>query len=166
MLTQVSSFQDEIYFSIACEEDLVQSFRRRDQAKLILPSNLEYPFNVHSYLTWKENAGVYTYLVFKMPNWDLPRGVVFKRTPARAGPTGGLCSWCHAYGSSEDIGMMSVAMSSNVSSGYFLCQDLSCIEKIEGTCLRSGKNPDRYIAELYQLIGKLFENIGSYKIDS
>lgn len=165
MQSQTNNFVTEHIFSIASEEEMIRSFRLRDQKKLLLPERLQYPLNIRSYFTWKEPSGVYTYLVFKMPNWDLPRGVVFKRTPPSAEPTGGLCSWCHAYGSSDDIGFMSVAMSANVSTSYLICQDLRCIEKIEEASMLGGKNPEKYIADLYYRISKLFENISSYKPD-
>lgn len=163
MLTNSNNFQKEHSFSIASEKELVESFRYRDQKKLILPEKLKFPFNVRSYFTWKEPSGVYTYLVFKMPNWDLPRGVAFKRTSGE--PAGGLCSWCNSYGASDELGMLSVTMNANVSSSYFLCNDLRCIEKIEDTSAMGGKNPEKYIADLYYRIEKLFENISSYKND-
>ncbi|MBY0452977.1 MAG: FBP domain-containing protein, partial [Bdellovibrionaceae bacterium] len=107
MLTTLNNFQTENIFSISSEEELVQSFRARDQKKLVLPAGLKYPMNVRSYLTWKESSGVYTYLVFKKPEWDLPKGVAFKRLNAGGEqPAGGMCNWCHAYGSSEEIGML------------------------------------------------------------
>jgi hypothetical protein len=165
MQPQVTSFQKESSFSVASEAELIQSFRGRDQKKLILPENLQFPFNVQSYFTWKEPSGVYTYLVFKMPNWDLPRGVAFKRSQPSGEPVGGMCNWCHAYGASDEIGMLSVTMNSSTSFAYYLCQDLSCIEKIEEASLRSGKNPEKHIAELYYRIEKLFESISNYKPD-
>jgi hypothetical protein len=165
MHSQINNFQTENVFSIISEEELVQSFRLRDQKKLVLPDGLKYPFNIRSYFTWKESSGVYTYLVFKAPNWDAPRGVAFKRSSPAGEPTGGLCNWCHAYGPSDEIGMMSVAMDANTSQGYYLCQDLRCIEKIEEATTLSGKNPEKYIAELYFRMGKLFENISNYKPD-
>lgn len=161
MLSQQSTFQKEISFSIATEQELIESFRLRDQKKLILPENLKFPFNVRSYFTWKEPSGNYVYLVFKAPNWDMARGVAFKRTSGE--PVGGLCSWCNAFGSAQELGMLSVAMSSTVSSSYFLCSDLRCIEKIEDMTAMGGKNPEKYIADLYHRIEKLFENISNYK---
>lgn len=160
-----NNFRTENVFTIASEQELTQAFRLRDQKKLILPENLKFPMNIRSYFAWKEPSGVYTYLVFKAPNWDQVRGVAFKRTPPSGEPTGGLCNWCHAYGSSEDIGMLSVAMSANVSSAYFLCHDLRCVEKIEEASMLSGKNPEKNIAELYHRMEKLFENISNYKPD-
>ena len=163
MHSQLNNFKKENFFSVETEQDLIRAFRNGDQKKLILPDNLKFPLNVRSYFSWKEPSGVYTYLVFKMPNWDLPRGVVFKRTVATGESVGGLCSWCHSYGGSEDIGFLSVAMSSNVSVSYLLCQDLSCIEKIEDASDRAGKDPEKYIADLYHKMGKMFENISNYK---
>lgn len=165
MQSQINNFKTENVFSIASEEELIQSFRTRDQKKLVLPEKLKFPLNVRSYFTWKESSGVYTYLIFKVPNWDLPRGVVFKRTAFTGEPVGGLCGWCNAYGSSEDIGLLSVAMSANVSNSYLICQDLRCIEKIEENTMLAGKNPEKYIADLYYKMEKLFENISNYRQD-
>lgn len=78
---------------------------------------------------------------------------------------GGLCKWCHAYGTSEEIAFLSVAMSANASRSYFLCHDLRCIEKIEETAMLSGKDPGKYIAELYYRMEKLFENISGYRLE-
>lgn len=165
MQSQNNNFQTEITFNIASVEELTSAFRKADQKKLILPASLQFPFNVRSYFTWQEPSGVYTYLIFKRQNWDLPRGVAFKRTPLSGDPTGGLCNWCHSYGSSEEIGMLSVAMNANVSYSYFICQDLRCIEKIEETDMRAGKSSEKHIEELYYKMEKLFERISSHKPD-
>lgn len=151
----------ENIFSIASKEELINAFRERDQRKLVLPDNLEFPFNVRSYFTWKEPSGVYTYLLFKPPQWDMPKGVAFKKTHAAGEPTGGLCSWCNSYGSSEDIGLMSVSVNSNISTGYYLCYDLACIEKIEEACARAGKDPEPNASQLYYRMEKLFENLST-----
>lgn len=155
----------ELNFSIASESELVSSFRLRDQKKLMLPQNLPYPFNVRSYFTWQDPNGIYTYLVFKMPNWDMPRGVSLKRTVTHGEPTGGICNWCHAYGSSDEIGMLSLNLNADVSVGYQVCQDLRCIEKIEESSARAGKSPEKNIDQLYQRIAKLFENMKLAKAD-
>ena len=109
MNIQPITLQPNNVFTIASKEELIGAFRKNDLKKLILPDDLQFPIQVSSYFTWKESSGVYVYLVFKLPNWDLPRGVAFKKVPLRDGPTGNLCTWCHAYGSSEEIGMMSLA---------------------------------------------------------
>lgn len=164
-MSLINNFLTENIFTIGSEQELAEAFRERDQAKLLVPAGLEYPINIRSYFTWKEPSGVYTYLIYKMPNWDMPKGVAFKRTAPSGEQTGGLCNWCHAYGSSDEIGLLSVTMNSNVSMSYFLCHDLRCIEKIEEAAARSGKSPEKQIDELYFRMGKLFENISSYKPD-
>lgn len=120
---------------------------------------------IRSYFTWRESSGTYTYLVFKLPNWDLPRGIVFKRRSALTDGGGRICGWCHSYGSSDEINMMSVAINGSTSSGYILCEDLRCIEKIEEAAALSGKSPEKHIQQLYQKIGLFFENLGNYRPD-
>lgn len=156
---QLNNFMIENTFFLSSKDDLVQSFRSKDQDKLVLPDDLKFPLRVRSYFTWKEPSGVYTYLVFKMPNWELPRGVAFKRTTSAGEPTGGIYNWCHAYGSSEEIGMMSMVLSPKVLMSYFLCQDLRCIEKIKDACELAGKSPDKQISDLYGRMEKLFERL-------
>ncbi|MBC7419251.1 MAG: FBP domain-containing protein [Bdellovibrio sp.] len=164
MLTSANNFQTENLFSIESEKELIQSFRPIDQKKLLFPAELQFPLRISSYFTWKESSGVYTYLVFKKPNWDLPRGIVLKRAYQGVdAPTGRLCCWCNSYGSSEDIGMLSVAASATVSAGYILCKDLRCIEKIEEASTLAGKHPEDSIHKLYHRIGVFFELISQYQ---
>jgi len=159
MLTQ-TKFETEINFSIESEGILVNCFRERDQKKLILPAGLTYPFRVRSYFTWKESSGVYTYLIFKKPNWDLPRGLVFKRVNTEF--PGGLCSWCNCYGATDEIGMLSVSVNASVGFSYILCSDLRCIEKIEESAALGGKNPEKWIHQLYDRMGSCFEGVSTY----
>ncbi len=162
MLTTINNFKIEDTFSLATKEDLIQSFRRQDQKKLLLPNNLTFPMGIRSYFAWKESSGVYTYLIFKRPNWDLPRGITFKRVGQGDAPTGGLCGWCHSYGGSDEIGMLSVAMSSTVSCSYILCHDLRCVEKIEEAAARAGKDPEKIIHQLYERMDLFFQNLSGY----
>lgn len=164
MITQ-SHFQVESEFTIENQEDFVRCFRSRDEKKLILPTGITFPMRIRSYFTWQESSGVYTYLVYKKPSWDMPRGMVFKRLHHSGEPTGGLCGWCHAYGSSDEIGTLSVSVNSNVSFAYILCQDLRCIEKIEESCARGGKNPENQIDQLYRRMGLFFENVANHKAE-
>ncbi|MBY0452846.1 MAG: FBP domain-containing protein, partial [Bdellovibrionaceae bacterium] len=104
-------------------------------------------------------------LVFKKPEWDLPKGVAFKRLNAGGEqPAGGMCNWCHAYGSSEEIGMLSVTINANVSFSYILCHDLRCIEKIEEASTLSGKSPDKAIDQLYYKMGQFFEGMSQHQL--
>ncbi len=158
-LSSVSNFQSENLFTINSEEELTAAFRPRDQKKLVLPANFKFPMRVQSYLTWRESSGTYTYLVYKAQNWDMAKGVAFKHTHSNGEQTGGLCSWCNAYGSSEDIGLMSITVDPKETRAYYICQDLRCIEKIEEATTLSGKGPEKYIAELYYRIERMFENL-------
>lgn len=165
MQSQVPYLHTDNSFTITSKEELVQAFRIRDQKKLILPEKLKFPFKVKPYLTWREPSSVYTYLVFKLPIWDLPRGVAFKRTHISGEPSGGLCNWCHSYGSSEEISLLNVTMSSKESSSYYICNDLRCAEKIEEAANLAGKNPEKNLLELFQRMEKLFENISNFEND-
>ncbi len=152
-------------FHIASEQELILCFRPRDQKRLVVPLNLRFPIKVNSYYTWKESSGVYTYLIFKRPNWDAPRGVAFKRTPSTGEATGGLCSWCNSYGTSEEIGYLSVAMSAKVGNSYLICHDLSCASKIEQGAMLAGRDPDKYLISLFYRMEKLFENLTNHKLE-
>jgi len=152
-------FVTETCFPISSEAELLNSFRLRDQKKLMIPKTLTYPFNVRSYFTWQDPNSIYTYLVFKMPNWDMPRGVALRRASSDGEPTGGICNWCHAYGSSEDIGMLTLNLSADISIAYYICQDLRCIEKIEEASARAGKSPEKSVSVLYERMARLFENL-------
>ena len=146
-------------FSIASKQELISVFRSHDQKKLILPEAVKFPLTVQSYFTWSEPSGVYVYLVFKLPNWDLPKGVAFKKVPFSGEPVGCLCNWCHAYGSSQEIGLMSVMINKKTSASYPICKDLSCAKKIEDMSNLSGKNPHRHQVELYAKMKIFFESL-------
>lgn len=165
MQTSLNHFLPQNSFMIASEQELIFSFRPRDQRKLIVPVGLRFPVAVNSYFRWIESSGVYTYLIFKRPNWDAPRGVAFKRSHPSGEPVGGMCNWCHSYGTSNEIGMLSVKVNSEVSLSYFLCQDLRCIEKIEENAILAGRNPEKMVEQLYYRIEKLFEGLSQYHVD-
>lgn len=156
-----SRFETEMEFSIESESVLLKCFREKDQRKVILPKELPFPFRVRSYFTWKESSGVYTYLVFKKSNWDLPKGLVFKKINSEI--SGGICSWCNCYGNSEEIGFLSISVNSEISFSYVICSDLRCIEKIEEMAVLAGKNPERWVHQLYHRIGNCFEGISNYR---
>ncbi len=165
METRVNQFIPQNNFIIASEQELILSFRPRDQKKLIVPIGLRFPIEVNTYFRWQESSGVYTYLIFKRPNWDAPRGVAFKRSHPTSDPVGGMCNWCHSYGTSNEIGMLSVKVNSEVSLSYFLCQDLRCVEKIEENAILGGRHPAKMVEQLYYRIDKLFERLSQHHID-
>ena len=165
MLTTLNNFTTENTFAVESEKDLFNSFRTRDQKKLMLPAGIKFPLHVRSYYTFSEASGVYTFLVYKNPTWDLPRSIAFKRFGRTSESTGSMCSWCHSYGSADEIGMMSVWLNSNTSAGYILCQDLRCIEKIEDAANLSGRSVEKVVDQLYSRINLFFEGISNYRQD-
>lgn len=151
-----SSFSAPASFQIASEEDLIQTFRPKDHDLVILPRPLNYPISVEHYVAWGESSGNYTYLVFKRPNWELPRGMVFRRTNSPLA-TSNLCDWCHSYGGSDDIGMLSVRVNSKLTVGQYLCVNLDCLEKLETQITSTGKNFDTLAEQVCQKIERFYE---------
>jgi len=143
-------------YHIASKEDLLNLFSEKDQAQVLLPKDVPFPIDVPYYFTWSEPSGNYTYLAFKRPNWELPRGLVFRRTreaPVRPN----ACDWCHSYGSSDEIGMMTVSVNSKVTVGQYLCMDLSCLTKLESQVGAAGKNFDTLAEQLCDKIARFYE---------
>ncbi len=155
-----SSFQNgQSTYIIDSADQLQSSFRPKDQNKVILPENFKFPLAVEYYISWREGSGVYTYLVAKFPHWDQARGIAFKRTRTSGDPVGGQCCWCNSYGTSDEIGLMSVSISSKESRSYYLCNDLNCLKKIEHFTTLAGRDTEKYYLELFFRIEKLFENV-------
>ena len=145
-------------FEVSSEDELLGFFRERDRSKVIFRHNLELPMSVQYYFTWSDPSGAYRYLLFKKPGWETPMGVAF-RSGASTGDagTGGICDWCHAYGSSNQIGLLSTAVSAKRTVGMMLCLDLSCGDKIENGPSQSGKDPEARILELCERMGRFFD---------
>lgn len=150
------TFSGSPSFQISSEEDLIQTFRPKDHDLVILPRPLTYPLNIQHYIAWGESSGNYTYLVFKRPNWELPRGLVFRRTPTQQ-TTSNLCDWCHSYGSTEDIGMLTVRINAELTVGQYLCVNLDCLEKLETQITSTGKNFDTLAEQVCQKIERFYE---------
>lgn len=160
MATSAPTFYPQDFmFDISSEEELLSFFRDRDQKRVILSRDLEFPMRVQYYFTWTESSGVYRYLLFKKPGWETPMGLVFRQgsNTSPEGATGGICDWCHTYGSSNQIGLLTTAVTSKRTVGMMLCLDLSCGEKIENAPSQSGKSPEARIVETCERIGSFFD---------
>lgn len=157
-------YPQDYVFNIESEDEIAPFFRPRDRKKVILPRGLELPMRVQYYFTWGESSGVYRYLLFKKPGWENPMGLVFRRgdQSMHAG-TGRLCDWCHGYGSSDQIGLLTTAVNSKRTVGMMLCLDLSCGDKIENGPNLSNKDPQTLILQVCEKIGRFFE--GSVRSD-
>lgn len=143
-------------FELATEEDVLACFREKDQRKVILPRLMPYPVSADYYYSWGESSGVYQYLLFRRPEWKTPRGVVFKRMhTAGEGQAGRMCDWCHSYGGSDQVGMMTTILDPNRSAGFVLCLDIACFDKLE-TISNQSKKP------LEKLAGGLLERMSSF----
>jgi hypothetical protein len=145
-------------FQIQSETELVSLFGEKEQRRVILPANTQFPIKAQYYYAWKESSGVYTYLVFKKPSWDKPRGLLFKRTRVTT-RMAGMCDWCLSIGSSDQVGMLGLDVNSRQSIGMILCTDLGCIERLQEASVLSGKNFDKLAQGLITKIEKLYENV-------
>lgn len=143
-------------YEIATEEDLALCFREKDRQKVILPRNMEFPLKVRYFLSWTESSGSYTYLVFKGPNWDTPRGLVFRKTASDMG-TSGMCDWCHAYGGSDQVGLLTVKINSKTTIGQYLCLDINCLDHLETQMSVSGKNFETLALQVCTKIARFYE---------
>lgn len=128
-------------FRVATEKDLLDAFRPRDRAHLELPKGLHFPLIVRDYLAWPDQSGARIFLFFQAPGYPKPTGIAFRRDVSRTPDGAHLCEWCHAYGSSEQIGLLSADVSSRKRVGVSLCLDLGCGPRIEDAADRAGKNP-------------------------
>ena len=147
-------------FDIESEADLVDTFRTKEQRRIVLPTEQRFPVRIPYYYAWSESSGVYSYLVYKKPNWGSPRGILFKRPRGRA-DNGRICDWCLSVGPADRIGMMTIELNSRESMALMVCTDLRCIHRLQEAALLSGKDFDKLAQNLMEKIGKLYEFVFS-----
>lgn len=154
-------YAQDYTFEVSSEDELMSLFRKKDQQRVILRRDIELPMRVQYYFTWGESSGVYRYLLFKKPGWETPMGAVFRVGGSHPdASTGGICDWCHSYGNSSQISLLTVSVNPKRTIGLILCSDLSCGDKIENNPSTSSKNPETRILQLCERIGRFFdENI-------
>ncbi len=147
-------------FTLRSDEDLLATFRERDQKSVVLPRYSPYPFLIEDYYAWTEPSGVYTYLVYKQGDWETPRGLVFQRNASGSGNSpAGMCEWCHSYGAANEIGLMSTEISPRLSGGTWLCLDLDCLQKIEEQTNLAGKDASKRKQKLFQKMGEFYQRV-------
>jgi hypothetical protein len=147
-------------FTLRSEADLLATFRSQDQESVVLPKHALYPVPVEHYYAWTEPSGVYTYIIFKRPDWEVPMGLVFQRNGSGShfGPAG-MCEWCHTPGASDEVGLLTTTVNRKLSGGTWLCLDLSCTQKIEERTGMGGANTERQTQKLCQRIGDFFKRV-------
>ncbi|WP_434389974.1 FBP domain-containing protein [Melittangium boletus] len=126
-------------FLIETEKDLLQSFRPRDREKVEVPKGLKFPLFVRDYFAWVEPAGTRVFLVCPSPDKTRPMGLAFRRDSQGSSMPSQMCDWCHTYGSSNEIGLLSTDVNSKRRVGVNLCLDLRCKEKLESAADLSGR---------------------------
>ena len=117
-------------FLLRSEKELIDSFFSRQQKQLELPKGIKFPLVVRDYFAWTDSSNLKVNLVFSEPGVNKPIGVTFDRHAASGG-TAAICEWCHSYGSSSQIGLLTLEVNAKRTVGVHLCLDLSCREKIE-----------------------------------
>ena len=145
-------------FTLRSDDDLLATFRTKDQRAVVLPKRGPYPVSVEHYFAWTEPSGVYTYLVFKRSDWEIPRGLVFQRNgKGNYHSPAGMCHWCHSTGPSDEIALLSTQIDSHTVGGAWLCLDLSCLLRIEEQAGLAGRPADRRIQKLMHKIGEFYQ---------
>ena len=129
-------------FRLETDQALVRAFRPRDRRLIEMPADVRFPHFVRDYLVWTETSGARVYLVFGAPGTRKPVGVIFRREvqPSQE-PGANMCDWCHTVGSSLEVGLLTVEVTSRRRAGMYLCRDLRCKEKVEDAADRAGRHP-------------------------
>jgi hypothetical protein len=138
-------------FRLETDRTLIESFRARDRRVIEMPSGVTFPLFVRDYLAWTETSGARVYLVFTAPGSRKPIGLIFRRDASDAGaPSSRICDWCHSYGSSYEVGLLTTDATSKRRVGVTLCLDLRCKEKLEDAADRAGRHPLKALEQLQE----------------
>ena len=133
---------------IQTEAALQAAFRPRDREHVALAPGMHLPLLVRDHRTWLDPHGFRAFLVLAEPKGRRPMGIVFQRDSSGGAPVSQMCDWCHATGSSNEIGLLTTAASSRRRVGVNVCLDLRCAEKLEDEASRSGRNHRELVGRL------------------
>lgn len=138
-------------FRLETDRALIEAFRPRDRRVIEMPENVMFPLFVRDYLAWTETSGARVYLVFAAPGSRKPIGIIFRRDSQDSGVgTSRICEWCHSYGSSNEVGLLTTDVNSKRRVGVHLCVDLRCKEKLEDAADRAGRHPIEILKQLQE----------------
>ncbi|AGC46820.1 hypothetical protein MYSTI_05543 [Myxococcus stipitatus DSM 14675] len=140
-------------FRFESDRELIQSFRPRDRRVMEMPPGLSFPLFVRDYLAWTETSGARVYLIFSAPGSHKPIGIIFRRDSMGGENVSRLCDWCHHYGSSSEVTLLTTDVTSKRRVGVILCADLRCRERLEDAANRSGRSA---LDALEQLRARMF----------
>lgn len=135
-------------FRFENDRALIESFRSRDRRVIEMPEGITFPHFVRDYLAWTETSGARVYLIFSAPGSRKPIGLIFRREPPGGEPTYRMCEWCHSYGSSHEVGMLTTDVNNKRRVGITLCNDLRCKDKLEDLADRTGRHPLQFLEQL------------------
>lgn len=138
-------------FRLETDRSLVESFGPHDRRAIEMPADVTFPLFVRDYLAWTETSGARVYLVFSAPGTRRPIGIIFRRDSRDSGVQGSrICDWCHSYGSSSEVGLLTTDASRKRRVGVHLCVDLRCKEKLEDAADRTGRHPREAMEQLQE----------------
>ena len=137
-------------FRLETDRTLIEAFRPRDRRVIEMPESVRFPLFVRDYLAWTETSGARVYLVFAAPGSRRPIGLIFRRDLQDSGATSRMCDWCHSYGSSHEVGLLTTDVNSKRRVGVHLCVDLRCKEKLEDVADRAGRHPIEALKQLQE----------------
>ena len=144
-------------FTLRSDADLLATFRSFDQKSVVLPKWARYPLSIQHYYAWTEPSGVYTYIIFKRVDQEIPQGLMLQKNGAGSSHSpAGMCDWCHTSGTSDEIGLLTTTLTPHSTGGTWLCLDLSCIQKIEERAGVAGKNTDKLTQKLCKKISEFY----------
>lgn len=153
-----SETTEKYSFKVSSEQDLMQSFSAKDRKKIVIPKKISYPLDIKYYHAWSDPDGQYVYLLFKNPQWNGPKGLILKSGDKGSyRSTSRICDWCHAYGPSDQIGLLTMKPNSRTTIGMLLCLDLGCISRIEVLASITKKSFEKLSDQLCEKITTFFE---------
>ena len=139
-------------FMLDSDQMLLDAFRPKDRQLVEPPPAVKLPLFVRTYLSWKQPAGSYVYLVFAVPG-GVPTGIVFDSNTGGAEPMHpSMCDWCHCSGRGTEIGLLTTRLNRSEKVGVLVCSDLGCKDKLEDECNRTGKN---VVVAMEKLVGRI-----------
>jgi hypothetical protein len=144
---------------IQTEKELISTFRPRDRKWVEPPKGMRFPLTVEHYHSWSDPTGVHGFMVLQKPGWKSAAGLVFERSNGSAHSPARMCEWCHSTGPSDQIGMLTVRVSSKRIIGIILCLDLSCQEKLETVASLTGQKADKLTAGMLERMGRFFDRV-------
>jgi len=142
---------------ISSEEDLRRAFRAKDHKRLELPKGIRFPLNFEHYVAWIAPSGTDRFLVLRDSEQKQLVGMVFKKSHhSHEVGVSRICDWCHAYGSSDQIDLMTVTPTNRRTVGMMLCVNLDCIENLAITSQRSRRSYYELADNLCQKISRFY----------